>query len=334
MGEPRRPGALVISLDFELHWGLRDRYAATDPRAATLLNAREAVLRMLDLFSAHDCRATWATVGLLFARSAEEAAAFAPSLRPAYEDVRLDAYREAVGDSETSDPLHLAPSLVEAIAARPDQEIGTHTFSHYYCAEPGQSVEAFEADLRAAIAIAAARGIETRSIVFPRNQVTSSHLAVLPRYGIRSFRGVQRAWMYRPRPDRSTSHLVRGARLVDQFVPFAGMHLTQWERVLRPDGLTNVPASLFLRPVRSAGDAVDRIRLARISAALSAAARSGRIFHLWWHPHNFAAHLDANVAFLERILGVFALHRDRYGMRSLAMRDVDAAVRNGSIVDA
>ena len=49
------------------------------------------------------------------------------------------------------------------------------------------------------------------------------------------------------------------------------------------------------------------------------AARNQRVFHLWWHPHNFGRFPKETIAALERILGRFCELRDRWGMRSLSM---------------
>ena len=54
-----------------------------------------------------------------------------------------------VGENETSDPYHFGFSLIEMIQETPNQEVGTHTFTHYYCLENGQNKEHFEKDLEA-----------------------------------------------------------------------------------------------------------------------------------------------------------------------------------------
>jgi len=137
---PRR-GALVISLDFELDWGVRDTLSLNGGYRENLLGAREVVPKLLALFDRYEIAATWATVGFLFASSREGLLAASPAVKPQYHDVRLDPYRAEIGDDEQSDPLHYAASLVELIAAQPRQELATHTFSHYYCLEPGQTKE-------------------------------------------------------------------------------------------------------------------------------------------------------------------------------------------------
>jgi hypothetical protein len=54
------------------------------------------------------------------------------------------------------------------------------------------------------------------------------------------------------------------------------------------------------------------------------AAINHRLFHLWWHPHNFGAHIEENQRFLERILDYYGELKQRYGMQSLNMGEISA----------
>jgi peptidoglycan/xylan/chitin deacetylase (PgdA/CDA1 family) len=317
-------GAFVVSLDFELHWGVRDRCAPDGSYRANLLGARQAVPRMLELFAEFGVSATWATVGLLFAASREERERFAPVVRPAYDDPRLCPYAEPVGEGEADDPLHYAPGLIRAIQATPGQEVGTHTFSHYYCMEPGQDVHAFRADVQSAVDIAAAYGVRTRSIVFPRNQHNPAYDGVLREAGITCYRGNPGSRIYRHGGRRGDPRSLRLARLLDAHVGFTGPQAVAWSAVPRPGGLCDVPASLFLRPAEPRLPPASALNLARVCRGLRVAARSRRIFHLWWHPHNFGTHLEANLARLRSVLQEFDRCRDAYGMRSLSMADTAA----------
>ncbi len=56
------------------------------------------------------------------------------------------------------------------LAGTPGQEVGSHTFSHFYCLEEGQQEADLRADLAAAQAIAHRHGTELTSLVLPRNQ--------------------------------------------------------------------------------------------------------------------------------------------------------------------
>lgn len=327
---PRPPdyGALVVSLDFELHWGVRDTYPPDGGSyRANLLGARAAIPRMLDLFEEFGIAATWATVGMLFARSRDELCQFRPAVLPHYRDARLNPYDEQVGFDEADDPLHFASGLIEVIRATPQQEIATHTFSHLCCLEPGVERDAFKADLDSAVAIAADRGLRVRSIVFPRNQCNLDFADLLVQAGITCYRGNERHALYRAAPGADYHRLLRrGGRLLDAYLGFTGPHITAWGDIPRAMGLCDVPASAFLRPYSPRLRRLDPLRLRRISGGIEQAAVSNGIYHLWWHPHNVGIHTDENLHLLREVLQVFARCRDRHGMRSLSMAGVAEVV--------
>lgn len=323
----RTAGALVISLDFELHWGVRDKRPATGGYRTNLLGARAAIPQILDLFEEFDIAGTWATVGFLFAQSRSEFDEFRPAIRPHYTDPVLDAYREQIGVSEADDPLHYAPSLVRLISSRHNQEIATHTYSHYYCLEPGQTRQAFRADLKSAVHIASQQGISLKSIVFPRNQVNLAYCDLLAEVGITCYRGTESTWLHRARSRSEENLTVRGPRLLDHYLPLTGDKTVPWADIIDATGLANVRASTFLRPYSPGLGAVDGMRLLRITKALHTAAEEGSIFHIWWHPHNFGVHTAENLQFLRRLLEAFARLQKSHGMQSLSMAQVAAQAK-------
>ncbi|MEJ2291383.1 MAG: polysaccharide deacetylase family protein [Deinococcales bacterium] len=281
-------GGLVLSLDFELGWGVADTLAANGGYRRHLLGAREAVPRILERFAAHGVGATWATVGMLFATSREELVAHAPpaELRPRYRDPRLDVYRLQVGEDERRDPLHYAPSLIDAIAACPGQRIGSHSFAHYYSLERGQTRATFEADLQAAVTLAAARSLTLRSYVWPRHQLRADYLPILARHGFTVHRGPEPNVLNRPHRGAYSPLAVRAARLTDAYLGLTGPNLVRWSALTPVGGLVDVPESRFLRPVAARATALEPLRLHRITTAMRRAAATGALFHLWWHPHN------------------------------------------------
>lgn len=319
-------GAFVISLDFELLWGVRDKRTIAD-YGANILGVRRAVPAMLDLFAARGIGCTWATVGFLFCADKDELMASFPRLLPHYRDTRLSPYDDLadLGRDEESDPYRYGLSLLRQIQARPRQEIGTHTFSHFYCLEEGGDAEAFRADLTAAKQVAARRGVRFTSIVFPRNQISAEHLRVCRQMGLTAFRGNERIWFHAARRDRDQTLPMRAFRLADSYLPIGGAHV---HRPAPVEGLVDVTSSRFLRPVRTTG-AFEKLRLHRITSAMETAARSGRVFHLWWHPHNFGVDLEDNLSFLAAVLDQFGNLNRRYGMRSMSMAEVADEVLNG-----
>jgi hypothetical protein len=320
-------GALVFSVDFELHWGVRDICPADGGYRANLLGEREAVPRMLALFDECGVAATWATVGFLFARSRDELTHFSPALKPHYDDPTLSPYREPIGEDEQRDPLHYAPSLIDEIRRRPRQEVGTHTFSHYYCLESGQTEDEFRADLGSAAAIAREYGVRPASIVFPRNQHNPDYARALLDAGITCYRGNEKSWMYRHTVGPAQPARVRAGRLADSYVNLSGHNLTAWDEVVEPSGLANIPSSRFLRPHLPALGRFEKLRLKRVLAAMREAAESRRILHLWTHAHNLGVNMETNFAFLRAVCEEFRRLRQSHGMRSLTMSEAAAAAR-------
>lgn len=322
-------GALVISLDFERHWGIRDREGVNGSYEANLSGEREAVLKMLDAFREFEVAATWATVGFLFADSKEQIELHTPKVKPEYLDGKLDSYREEIGLSEEDDPFHYAPSLVEKIRGCPRQEIGSHTFSHYYCLEPGQGEASFRDDLRSAASIARTKGVEMKSIVFPRNQHNPHYEDLLLQNGISCYRGNQSAWMYQAANTSDNRRLSkRLCRLADTYLNLAGHHTVRWDQIARGNGaLCNVPASFYVRPFSPLLESLDFLRLRRIEQSMRYAAEKREIVHIWWHPHDFGTHTDENIAFLKKILRTYQELRRTHRMKSLSMSEVADVAR-------
>lgn len=315
-------GEFVISLDFELLWGVRD-HATRESYGANVLGGREAIPRILNLFEHHSISATWATVGLMMAESRDELMASLPpeELRPRYANSCLSSYGylDEVGEDERRDPHYYGMSLVRRILECPGQEIGTHTHSHFYCLEPGQTIEAFEADLAAAQRLAKTKRITLRSIVFPRNQFSPAHLSACERHGIEVYRGNPQPWAYQAADGSRQTPLRRALRLVDAHTGLLGA-----KTYLRnEEQLVNVPASQFLRPKVGKLAHLHPAHIRTIKRAMTTAARRGAGFHLWWHPHNFGQSALNNLAALEDLLSHFSVLRDEFGFISKSMESTN-----------
>jgi peptidoglycan/xylan/chitin deacetylase (PgdA/CDA1 family) len=313
-------GAFVISLDLELFWGMHDLFDDAADYGDNLQGAWEVVPRLLDSFDRAGIRATWATVGFLFARDPAELATYRPAVLPVYENPRRSPYPlfDRLTAAKTMDRFHYGWPLIEMVAAQPTQELATHTLSHYWALEPGATVEAFEHDMEMATRIASARGIELRSIVFPRNHIEPGHVAILPRYGIKAFRGNQPHFMHAPFHPQPQRTVARGMKLVDTYVPLT--KAAGYPVPLRTvEGVVDVPASRFLRPYAPSRGRLEKLRIRRIRKEMESAAQLGQVYHLWWHPHNFGLHMEENFSVLEAILTTFRRLRDQHGFESLTM---------------
>jgi Polysaccharide deacetylase len=307
-------------LDFELLWGMRDHHDKAS-YGKNILGVRRAIPEILDRFDKVGIRATWATVGMLMCESKDELLFRMPTVLPVYSNMKLSNYEylNEVGGNEKTDPYYFGNSLFNLVRRCAGQEVGTHTFSHYYCRETGQKNECFRADLMAAIQQLNDRGIEAKSIVFPRNQYTGAALEICAELGLSHFRGTETGFLYETRSGTEEKKLRRLARLADAYLNISGEN-TGLPQVT--SGLINVPSSRFLRPFSKKLNTVEVLRLRRITNGMQHAAENGKIFHLWWHPHNFGSNLTENLLVLDAILDKFTQLHGSFGFTSCSMGDI------------
>jgi len=287
------------------------------------------VPRLLQGFAEKSIHATWAAVGFLFYNGRYALQAALPERLPSYADPRLSPYPEIelLGCNEAEDALHFAPSLLRQIARAPYQELGSHTFSHYYCTEPGQTAGQFRADMQAAVVAAQPYGQPLRSLVFPRNHFNAEYLQILAELGFSAYRGNPQAAIYRQGNPSHEPLSRRGLRLLDAYLPFTGSGAFDWPQADAGTSLVNVRASRFLRPFTPQEGALARLRLRNIKSAMTKAAQRGQVYHLWWHPHNMGLHTELNLEMLDEILGHYAALAQSEGMLSLSMGEVAEIVR-------
>ena len=245
-------GIFVISLDFELYWGIRDKKSLEDYRE-NVMGVWEVVPRLLKLFSENNIHATWAVVGAMICGNADEFKENLPNILPGYQDKVLSPYDDFTQniDSIESKCLFGKP-LLEMVKNTPNQELGTHTFSHYYCLEDGQTKKEFFSDLEASIEISKTNGFTPNSIIFPRHQLNFDYIKDLPKYGISTYRGVEKIWYNSPAKTGDEGILKRAFRFADYFVK-VGSHHCQDISEVKKNELYEIRASRWLRPYSKNG---------------------------------------------------------------------------------
>jgi len=316
-------GIFTISLDFELYWGVRDKRKLST-YSENLLNIRRIVQELLDVFDEYNVHTTWGIVGFLFFSNFGKLKQNIPDKLPNYTNTNLSPYSYINGLDKVEDRYHFAPDLIHLICQYDNQEIGTHTFSHYYCLEDGQSIDEFRADICSAINIANKKGIKIKSLIFPRNQLNKDYLKVLRELGIKCYRGNEKSWMFSTINEKGIRHMLRRAlRLIDAYLNISGYNCYTLDEIWRSSEiLFSIPSSRFLRPVSKKLVFFERLRIGRIKNAMTYAAKNKKIFHLWWHPHNFGVNTRQNMLFLRGVLDHFKELRYKYGMYSLNMGEL------------
>lgn len=283
-------GALCISIDVELAWGIWDKPSADYHERCARYEAM-IVRRLIELFETYEVSATWAIVGRLLERDDRAAATTAHGERIWY-----------------------APEVIEAIQrARVAQDIGSHSYGHVYFGETPR--EALRRDLAAARRVHAAHGLPFTSFVFPRNQV--AHLDLLREAGVGVFRSTDRGWHMAVR-DRLGGRAGRVANLADKLLPIPPAavhpvdHAGPGSQLDARGSLVELPSSMLLMArngLRRAIHPASIVGKARLG--LRAARRAGGTFHLWFHPSNFYYEPEAQLATLAEIVAAAAAMRDR-----------------------
>jgi peptidoglycan/xylan/chitin deacetylase (PgdA/CDA1 family) len=278
-------GALCISIDVELAWGIWDKPSA-EYHARCAAHEAEIIGKLVALFERYEVSATWAIVGRLLERDAQAA--------------KSTAYGDAIW---------YAPAVIDQIrAARVAQDIGSHSYGHVYFGETPR--EALRRDLTDARRVHDRHGLPFTSFVFPRNQV--AHLDLLREAGVRVFRSVDHGWhmAVRERLGRSAG---RVANLADKLLPIAPAAVQPIAHGGGPArALIELPSSMLLMARNGLRRAVHPLAIVgKARRGLAAARRTGGIFHLWFHPSNFYYQPERQLATLDGIVAAAVKLRDR-----------------------
>ncbi|MFT5592923.1 MAG: hypothetical protein ACI8SR_001289 [Oceanicoccus sp.] len=321
----------VISLDFELLWGVLD--SRGEEYFESIEKVHIVIPKILKLFEKYQINCTWATVGAVMANDYDEFVKGGAVLQPSYINKTLSPYSSLAKLKLLNRKLLFGPDLVKQILESKGQELASHTYAHYYCLESGQTLDEFSSDLKA-WRYMAEKYIDDKqgySLVFPRNQFDSDSVKVCRDNGFKSYRGNPKHWAYTP-SSRTTFDLhKRIFRLIDSYIPLSGS-LGNKASLNTETGLINIPASLFFRPYNPTLKFFEKLKVWRFKYSLKKSAQSGEVFHLWWHPHNFSRNTEENLAQLEELFLYYKELRKKYGIQSANMHDIAELVISRGVI--
>lgn len=240
-------------------------------------------------------------------------------LQPHFDNELLSSYRmfDKIGDNEKDEPYFYGKSLIDLVGKYPNQEIASHTFSHYYAREDGQTIDEFEADIQSAENIAIDKGYDAKTLVFPRNQSKDEYEPVMLKNGYVAYRGEEQDWIHKI----PINILKRMFRLADSYINIAGSE-TYSKDEFTSGNLHNFRGSRFLRPYNHTLRFLEGLKLRRVKGQMKKAAKKGRIFHLWWHPHNIGLNTDRNLKNINELLEYYTFLKEKYGMESKNMLEL------------
>jgi hypothetical protein len=182
--------------------------------------------------------------------------------------------------NELTHPEWFGARLVDMIrCAKPEQEIGFHSFSHVPFGWRGMTRERAVAEYRLCAQTARELGISTTSFVFPRNSV--AYLPELRDAGFTSFRDADELSV------RFASNKLASIGML--WADFVGLS----PRIVEPslkEGIVSIPGSLLIRYAAGWRKYIpDSSRLRRLRKGLQRVRQNGGVFHVWFHPENLYA---------------------------------------------
>lgn len=274
--------SLVVSLDFEMRWGVLDKVDDKfDAYRENLLSVRKNVPWLLKIFEERGILATWATVGALACDDWEDFNYFKPSSMPNYENLGLNYDNNFNSVLDPTGEMYFAPDLIKAILCTPGQELGMHTFGHIYGTEKNVTEEQFMCDIEANRNIFLNKfGVLPNSLVFPRNQCIHQEY-LLEKGLIQTFRGVEDASWYSVKSQREKHFWNRGRALIDSINPFVS-----FSNAFDVTSSANIKSSAMLR-IHMNG-VLRKLHLKKLKLNISQL-ESNEYYHIWFHPHNIGS---------------------------------------------
>lgn len=313
-------GKFVLSLDFEQLWGVFDHETKLTYHE-NIIGGRKAIPKILELFDKYNIHASWGVVALLLAETKRDAIEYSPDLKPSYCNDKLSAYKtfDDLGENEKEDPYHFAGSLVKEIMTHDNQELCSHTFSHYYCKADGQNVDEFRADLQAAVKITEDKmSFAPKSIILPRNNYREDYARAVAECGFTAIRGNQNLYS-----ENNSTYIARLIRMIDTYVNVCGKKCYDESEIFNGT-ICNIKASRFFRPYNPKLKALEKLKISCIKRQMKYAAKNNKVFHIWWHPHNFGRYPDKCLRQIEELFEYYSYLNKRYGFKSVNMQELSS----------
>lgn len=295
-------GNIIISIDFEMRWGVHDVYGPNmDAYRKNLENSRDAVTETLKMFKDRNLRSTWATVGALAMNDWNEYYSYKPPI-PNYKNEKLN-FLESYSKLDPNGLLHFAPDLVRKISNTKGQDLGSHSFSHLYFLEDGIKKDDFIKDGELVKSIFQKKfNITPVSFVFPRNQI--NFLDSFKKLDLITFRSVPNLYSY----NYCYSKLINLYSILSPYISGPFDYNSKYSI-----------GNLFIR--FNLNNFLWKLQLQKIKNKLIDL-KQNQVLHIWWHPHNIGPDLKFGLNRFEQLFDLIYDQVNFNNIRSLNMKDL------------
>lgn len=275
-------GSFVLTFDLELGWGaLENGLWRAREHQGVYQQLRLTFPRLLSALRELEIPATWAAVGGMLDRRAEDSLDHLPSPLRELTWRALSEGKESTFDGRV---------LAEMVQAEALQRLASHSYSHVRFSYPGLSEEMVTADLALATSAFKRIGQTIDTFVFPQNH--EGYYASLRRSGIIKARGDEYQSKVPNRMGRAWHNTVMPPPL---------------SSACQRDGVLLESGSLFFNARTSGRLALLRIQVLR---GLSVARRKAGTLHVYTHPFNLAESPKVFESFCD-LLRLVVKERDR-----------------------
>jgi peptidoglycan/xylan/chitin deacetylase (PgdA/CDA1 family) len=217
------------------------------------------------------------------------------------------------------DTMLFAPDLVKLIYDTKGQELGSHTYSHYYCSLPVSRPEDFRKELVSSCEIFRANGYPTpRALVYPRNQVGDAYTEAIPKE-LDVYRGRELGLVMKIKD--KNPRLGTLLWYADHYFPVRRYRSYDLGVCANKDKV-NVRQCRLFKPYKEKYSILEPLKVRRYKRELLYAAKHNQIYHLCWHPHNFSENTEVNLKQLESIFEYYLKLNQKYGMQSMRMTEI------------
>tara|TARA_Y100000741_G_scaffold70086_1_gene50978 strand:- start:8867 stop:9799 length:933 start_codon:yes stop_codon:yes gene_type:complete len=295
-------GSVIISIDFEMRWGVHDLYGLNiDKYRKNLENSRPAVIHTLKMLEERKLRSTWATVGALGLNDWDEYFNLNPPI-PDYKHKTLKILDE-YSNIDPKGHLHFAPDLIKKIIKTKGQDLGSHSFSHLYFLEDGIKESDFIEDgLLVKKLFEKKFKITPLSFVFPRNQI--NFIDCLKNLKLLIFRSIPYLYSY----NYLTNKVINLYNILSPSIngPFTCNSKYSTGNFFVRFNLNKILWNLQLLKIKN--------KLINL--------KKNEVLHIWWHPHNVGPNFKFGIDRFEQLFDLLFNQIKINKLNSFNMKDL------------